>query len=284
MTGARWGLFALVAATGTVSAAAPKTSDLPSVALPGLPDTAKKPASIPADSQVPGVRIAGPGGTPLAPQTKTGKRRFVPAPGSSIEVSTDAPEASCVSVSLLGRDAFRANSMFLDRSEGVSPIRIETLREDGAGATLAIHDIWVDTVTLGVASNKKTEIPLARVATGPLGSSAYAFRDAATVQLVIPSGNNGQVQTGDGQFISASCATLRAELKSERGKAAVLSGFFMKQTPAVEAREGEPAIPPVAIRLGLSASLSQTSRDVDPVLSVVMRALDEIPTPQKRRP
>lgn len=280
---ARWGAFALVVAAGSVSAATPKTSELPTVTPPGLPDVASKPQSIPSTSVVSGIRVSGPGGAPLVPQVRKGRRSFVP-PGTSVEISTDAPEQSCVSVAVTGRDAFRATSMFLDRSEGVSPIRIETLREDASGAMLSVVDLWVDTGSLGVQQIKKTDIPLARVASGPLGSAAYAFREASSVQLVIPSGNNGQVQTGDGQFISASCATLRAELKSERGKSSVVSGFFMKQTPAVEAKEGEPAIPPMAIRVGLSASLSQTSRDVDPVLSVVVRALDEIPTPPKRRP
>lgn len=272
--------IAVVACAGSASGATPRTAELPLVQVPPLPDLSKKPDSIPAGSSVTGIRVAGPGGAPLAPPRKG--RRVMPPPGVSVEVSTDAPDQACVSVASAGRDGFRATSMFLDRSEGVVPVRVETLRE-GADAALAVVDLWVDTVTLGVQQAKRTELPLAKVASGPLGAAAYAFRDAAAVQLVVPSGNNGQVQTGDGQFISASCATLRTELKTERGKSAVVSGFFMKQTPAVEASEGQPAIPPMAIRLGLSASLSQTSRDPDPVLSVVVRALDEVPTPPKPR-
>lgn len=269
-------LAALVVGAGVASAAPPRAAELPLAQSPPLLEAAERPQAIPAGATVAGVRVVGARPPPA-------RRRAPPTPGTSVEVSTDAPDQACASVGTAGRDAFRATSVFVDRSEGVVPVRLETLRESPGGAALVVTDLWVDTASLGAQHARRVEVPLAKVATGPLGASVYAFRDAGTVQLIVPIDGSGQVQTSDGLFVSASCATLRAQLRSERGRAALVTGFFMKQTAAIDASDDQPAVAPVSVRVGLSASLSQTSRDPEPVLSVVVRALDELPAPPKPR-
>lgn len=280
----------LACASATAAPAArPALGDIPEAAVPELPVLDQRPASIAAGSSVGDLRVnAGPNNG-MPPPTHhghfRGKRAAVPTPAASTqaEITGEKPENVCVSVLVNGRDAFRSSSMFLESYEGVMPVRIESVKEAGDRATLSIVDAWVDPATLGAKEIRRVEVPLRRLATGPLGSSVYAFRSKNVVNLVVPAGMNGQLNASDGRVVSASCAVARAELPAERGKGATLTGFFTRQTPAIEAKDGLAAVPPMTIRVGLSASSSQTSRDPDPVISVVLRALDEIPPNVRQR-
>ncbi|MCC6648279.1 MAG: hypothetical protein IT374_22255 [Polyangiaceae bacterium] len=257
----------------------PRAGALPTAQLPPLPAPSSRPGSIPAGASVPGIRISGPAGGAVAVSKS---HRAPPVPGTSMEVTSDAGDDACLAIAQPGRDAFRSTSAIFDRSEGVVPVRVETLRDAGGVATLTVLDLWVDPLTLGVARAGRVELPLARIADSALGAVVFGFRASDSVHLVVPASQSGQVQTSEGQLISTSCATLRIDLAAARGKAAVVTGSFMKQTPAVPATETEPAVAPVAVRFGLAATLSQTSRDPEPVLSVVLRPLDELPAPPRQ--
>jgi hypothetical protein len=277
---------ACVASTVT-AASTPRVSiaDLPEAQLPASPALESRPASIPASSTLSELHVdLQPGAVPVpsrglssfARKGGAAQQAAAPSPPQQVSVGGLVPDA-CLSVVANGREAFRTSQVFLDSSEGVLPVRVETIKESAQGAELDVLDAWVDPSTRGVKEIKRTVIPLKKAASGPIGASAYAFRSGTTVSLIMPAGMNAQLVDSEGRFLSTSCQIARGELKVERGKGSTLSGLFTRMTVAQDAKDGLAAVPSMAIRIALSASASQLSADPDPILSVQLRALDEIP-------
>ena len=265
-------------------------ADLPEAELPGLPSLDRRPPSIPASSTVADLHVDGQAGaTPqqtrgLSSLARKGAAQAAPPPVPGVQASvTGSATDACVSVVAHGRETFRTTQIFLDSSEGVLPVRIESVKENAGTAELQILDVWVDPVTHGAQEIKRQIVPLKRAASGPLGAAAYAYRTGSAVTLVVPAGTSSQLVDSEGRFVTSSCQVARGELKVERGKGTTLSGFFTRMTAAQDAKDGLTAIPPMPIRIGLSASASQLSADPDPVLSVQLRALDEVPVQVQRR-
>lgn len=277
-------------ALAAVADAAPQKklvlADLPQGSVGGLPAMDKRPTELDGAGRVTGLNVApvGPGMAPQPRRTKKGKMLPPPptVPGQ-VQVQITGGEGTCVSVLVQGRDTFRSTPMFIDAAEGVLPVRLESITDKGDTASLTVIDAWVDPTSGGAKEIRRVDVPLTRVAEGPAGAPAYAFREGNVVQIVTPAGNNASLSNPDGQTVASSCGVLRGELAVEKGKAATLTGFFTHQTKAIEAKDGFAAVPPMAFRVAIAASASQTSRDPDPVLSFVVRPLDPIPEATRQR-
>jgi hypothetical protein len=277
-----------VALAGLADAAPTKKlllADLPQATVGGLPAMDKRPSEVDAAGRVAGLTISPVGPGMPAPPRRNKKGKMSPAPivPGQVQVQVAGNEGSCVSVLVQGRDTFRSTPMFVDASEGVLPIRVESITEKGDAASLTIVDAWVDPTSGGAKEIRHVDIPLAKVAQGPAGAPAYAFRDGNVIQLVTPAGSNAQLSNPDGQTFASSCGVLRGELAVEKGKSATMTGFFTHQTKPIEAKDGFAAVPPMAFRVAISASASQTSRDPEPLLSFVVRPLDPIPEMPRQR-
>lgn len=295
-------------------AAPPKVSykDLPLVEAMDLPALDKRPTSLAAGTTVEGIKVV---------QTHTNlpaskKRPARVLPGQvQVEVLGDTADVACLAVVANGRETFKSSAMFIDGAEGVMPIRSERLRESNGKAVLVLRDFWVDPLTLAAKEIATTEVQLTKVAAGPIDSAVWAFRSKRGLELVMPTGGNAQLSSSDGSFFNSSCAHLQATLpmeakdkpppppdakvdKADKGdkpekekpekdkaKGITIQGFFSKLTPLEEGNEktGEPPPPQRLIRIGVAASTSQSSKDPEPIVSVVLRALDEIPDPPKKR-
>jgi hypothetical protein len=276
-----------VPALGQGNAARPALSALPEGDV-SLPAEASRPSAIPATEQLSGIRIAqtgrgAPGGVPqasfagLAMRKHRGKMAPMPIPvNGQIELTMEGVPNACLAVSSPGRDTFRAAQLFLDAAEHVVPLRAERLEDSGGAAKLHVIDAWVDASTGGAREIRRTTIPLARLAEGPLGSVMYAFRSGASLRLVVPADGNAQIFMTDGRTLGATCGHIVADLQTERGKGSTLRGFVLRQAP-IEGGQ-------TPVRISVAASLSQTSLDAEPLLSATLRAMDPIPEPPRAVP
>jgi hypothetical protein len=147
-------------------------------------------------------------------------------------------------------------------SAGVHAIRIQRLLEKEGRSYLEVADAWVDAKTLGARLRERAEIPLARLARDPLGSDVFAFRDASRIWLIVDAPEGGVV-FGPNANARSTCGHVLASLEvSPKGAAlAVLVG-------ARGDADAEGVRPFSAVQV--SASVSRSSRDRDPVLSVTL--------------
>ncbi|WP_394823159.1 hypothetical protein [Pendulispora albinea] len=186
-----------------------------------------------------------------------GTPRHVPSPSSAgclLQGSTEPAEGQA--------DAAPQASL--------ASVRLEELVEPpltGAGsqgsASLDVEDFFVDGRTGGARSAARWSIPLQPIATiGLARTRIYAYRDDASVHLL--SRRSEAVNWFDvrDKSVDLSCAHMhiRLDLRDVNGprSSAIAAGwFFAKDAPK-----------PSPMHVHLSASLSRSSRDREPLLSV----------------
>lgn len=173
---------------------------------------------------------------------------------------------------------------------GVVAIHAERLVEQGGGAaTLETTDFWVDPGTRGTRVIGKNTIALTKVG-GVVGNvNVYAFRDEAKkmVHFVVSGPREDKNVRGgprwatleDGSTTHTSCGHLRVSLSTEDsgGQQAVVEADVRLPSPkklppdAVEskAKDGDDHLKETKRRqLQIQLSVSKTSRDKEPVLSI----------------
>ncbi len=173
----------------------------------------------------------------------------------------------------------------------VQAMHAERLVIDGERAVLETRDAWVDPLTRGARLVKKTDLPMARVASLVGGVSVFASRSEGRVQFVVHAPKRGQsggwgagllAERSDGESAnSQQCDHLRVALSATKGDAdtatvqlqAVLSdepsqtrqAQELQAMPQAPGRMRELRVREMAVHL----SSSWLSKDPAPVLSVV---------------
>ncbi len=173
----------------------------------------------------------------------------------------------------------------------VQAMHAERLVISGDHAVLETRDAWVDPLTRGARLVKKTDLPMARVASLVGGVSVFASRGGGRVQFVVHAPKRGQsggwgagllAERSDGENAnSQQCDHLRVGLSAEKGDAdsatvqlQVVLADEASQTPQALKFQAM-AEPPARLRelrvreMALHLSSSWLSKDEAPVLSVV---------------
>lgn len=173
------------------------------------------------------------------------------------------------------------------------PVHYERVVETATSATLESTDLWIDPQTLGLRLIGKGSVPLRHVGDAPGGVRFYVGRDDRPdgkhfVQFVVQRSKNTPFQEAqtargarsDGAIISAgACSHHRVALSADKGgENATLQ--FTTVLPPLGPNEHSSAPPlPSALpgqhvrdvrarTVRASFSVSQTSRDKDPILSL----------------
>ncbi len=154
---------------------------------------------------------------------------------------------------------------------------------DATHATLEWADAWIDPNTRGARLIKKGALPLRLMRELPGGGQVLAGRDAERVHVVVVTSPtpdkvnfSGRDQlltlTAAGMNNAAGCRHLRVGLRADKGAADNATVFMNVPLPALEdaaAKAKGSGTPSVRVRsLAVSASVSWSSRDAEPVVSV----------------
>jgi hypothetical protein len=190
-------------------------------------------------------------------------------------------------------------------------MRIERLdAQPGTEAALQVQDVWIDAATLGVRVASTARLPLARLAGGPGGFVVYGFRDGRNAHIVVPSASAMAFRDASGQTGTTTCGHIRLPLTAEPrsgSMALVMGAVRFPSKPRATAKHAElasprvpegtaasplqatstqPPAPPAAETrvVRVSASLSQTSQEREPVFSVALGWEDAEPQPTPVNP
>lgn len=167
------------------------------------------------------------------------------------------------------------DSLQLHRYRGYRP-RVQTVRAErlvqGERPQLLVEDFFVDVDTDQARRAGKTVVPLVPVAMDTQGFAVYAFREHHRINLVLSAPGASMV----GPTTSASqlgCGIRRVSLPNDaRNGVAMSFALGLPRTDRPERVENFQAYQrvPMERAVRVSVSLSQTSRDAHPVLSVTV--------------
>jgi len=224
-------------------------SSLPSGATPADAATTPLPLRLLAKENAAGIEV----------------RREPPHSESLLILSTPEPTAGCIARSPTG--PFGRNAS-IARDEHVGFVRIERLVD----STLAIDDFLVDARSRGTRSVGHVSIPLVPVASlGRTGERIYAYRDDDFVHLLWRTTQSIDWRDARNPVASVDCvhAHVRLDVSDVNGpKSSAFATGMMEPTRDLAGKTER-------ARFQLTASLSKSSRDPEPLLSVSVTFLDE---------
>jgi len=158
----------------------------------------------------------------------------------------------------------------------VRSFRYEAVVGEGDGATLAVSRGWYDRQSLGVRLIDKVEIPLTVLSKSP---AVYAYRDGATLDIVVPAAGLTDLATRDveGRLRSFACQHARVAVPLDVASGTAI--ITARVLPPPTASPG-PMLPGKGRRsvegqtkVQLSLSVTRTSRDVEPWVSLAVGIL-----------
>ncbi len=163
----------------------------------------------------------------------------------------------------------------LQRYEGYRP-RVQAVRAErllgGKRPRLVVEDFFVDIETDHVRRAAKVEVPLQRVAGDSEGFAIYAFREHHRINLVLSAPGASMVGPNT-NAARLGCGMRRVSLPNDARNGVALSfALALPRTDHPERVENFQAYQQVPMKkaVRVSVSLSQTSRDPHPVLSVTL--------------
>jgi len=261
-------LFVLVVASGVSMAGVASGSD--AAAPPGSLERASL-SAIPAASPnayAPAKSVKPPARIP-AKETAAGIRvdaQTSPAPQLRITSEPDAAGATaCLGLNVAMWPLF--DDVQLSPQNPVTFVRVERLIEQNGNAILTLEDVFIDPRTRGARSLGITSTALKPVAAfaADAGERVYAYRDDASVHLVWRTTKQVRWHDARGASASANCGHghLVLDAKDTNGpKSSVLA----MSSSSVTGWSGKPALR----QYRLTASLSKSSHDSEPILSVAV--------------
>jgi hypothetical protein len=244
--------------------ARPSWSSIPRATIPATPSHDGAPSALAATEQVAGFSVEN-NGTAGSPRV----RAFV---------DTTPARRSClagdVDFSIVADPTLRDRSTLAHMRLGVvTALRAERLVVDGKAASLEITDLWVDPRSRGIRVIQSVRLPLGVLARGPGGADVYAYRDAGDqLWVVVPMSGNATGVDGDGERVFSACGHARLSA-GQSGAQVAVSG-----NGQVHTRSTVPGQPPMAQGLRdllITITASRSSRDREPVVSVVMALTPE---------
>lgn len=271
----------LVASTRSAAAPVhPRFSALPVASIPAASVAGSAPASIERSESVDGFDVR----DAVQPSpSRPFANRIRAAKASRIPLVSVGPEPSDACLSSLPTPEFsgaraRVAAAFpvpvpsfvsgasgrMQVSGGVHALRLQRLVARSDRMDLEITDAWVDPETRGARLQGRVDIPLAELAKTPLGSRVFAFRDERRVWIVIEAPEHGDV-VGPTATARSRCGHMLTDL--EIGSKGAARSFFI-ETLASEKNRDDPRKRVSAFVL--SASISRTSRDAEPVISLTI--------------
>lgn len=247
-------LAASSALAAPAAPAPPRLSAVASAAFPALPELVKAPADIPAGERVDGLELQ------VAPWGGGNHTEIRAVAGQCLRgpmAWTDAPDKPVIS----SMDSLRAFARVL-------PVRTERLVQEKDGtAALEVQDLWVDPRSRAARLHATTRLPLTRLGAGPGGMGIYGLRASGALHVVVPAEQRGVVVDSQGGFHHMDCGHVRVALDPpEKGSGAMAQiATFAAPPPApIPVAEAAGQLRPLLI----TASLTQLSRDPEPVVSV----------------
>jgi hypothetical protein len=254
----------------------PKINQLPTLKIPA-PSTTSAPSSIPSsehDSQIftdftPAIY------TKYLKNSPKGRVPFVYQRNSYTTLTSPSGRGRCYAEA--NRFSIHQSpSMTVQSYQKVRTLRTQWIEESKSQAILHTHDFWVDGRTGGTREVKHEKTKLFRVVENAEHSYVYAYRDAKNVVFVFPKAVNGNLVTSDNRSFNAMCSVFFAQLPIPEGQGGTtLHGFLNRKVPNPDRHKKNQ--PPTIVRRTLfSASISQTSSDKEPILSVSLSFPDPL--------
>ena len=231
----------------------PRLSAVTAIAFPALPELAAAPAEIPAGERVDGLAFVPVfwGGNHIGIRAEDGKCLRGPLDW------TDAPDKPLSTIAISVRTFAR-----------VLPVRTERLvRSEDGSAALEVQDVWIDGRTRAARVHATARLPLTRLGAGPVGLPVYAARAGAALHVVVPTEHRGVTLDDQGGFRHVECQHVRVALEppGPGGGTMAQVSALAPSTPAPIPFDEKPGqLRPFTI----TASLTQLSRDPEPVVSV----------------
>jgi hypothetical protein len=308
-------LLGVLAAAPTAGATPPSWDSLPIAHLP-LAATQDGPTAIPASTPLPeDLRLfSAPNAAVIAVPRDIGASPQLTSltEANRAELRTEPGRSACVSFgNQVG--AFRQSMLYVYRDGTKTPVRVETLQERDGGAVLHVADFWVDAKTkAAVAAQPPVDVPLARV-TGPNEPAVYAYRvespapsqpaaassekanpatrpaagakpaaPTSTVVLVMGSSQRSNFRASSGRVLTSQCPIAFGEIDLQAGGGTVVGELtrrlMIEETlPSTAPAGAVPSRMPFDRNLSVTASVSQTSADPVPLLSIRTRWTTEMP-------
>lgn len=151
----------------------------------------------------------------------------------------------------------------------VVSVRAERLSLEG-GPALVVDDFFVDPAAAQVKREATRRLPLVKVADAPQGLAIYAFREHHQLHLVLTAPLATMIGP-NARPIPLGCGMSRVSLETT-GRSGVATSFAIGLPGSVEPERVEQfhAYDPIPMRraVRVSVSVSQTSRDPAPILSL----------------
>jgi len=148
-------------------------------------------------------------------------------------------------------------------------VRAERLSLDG-GPALVADDFFVDPASGNVRREVSRRVPLVKVADTPKGLTIYAFREHHQLNLVFKAPGSAMIGS-NANAIALGCGVSRVSLETA-GRTGIATSFAigLPESIAPERVEEFHAYNPIPLRraVRVSVSVSQTSRDPVPILSL----------------
>jgi hypothetical protein len=236
--------------------ARPSLSAMPSESLPAPLDARRAPASIPRTATLSGI---------TASTSRNWRKKQV--------LDLHAADRRCLNAGfLVPADGAKPSGRSMDQLApgGVKPLRTERLVVSEAGAAvLEIVDAWADPGSGGVSEAARSTVPLTVVARAG-GVTTYAFREGDALHLVVANPQQMMWRDDGGSTASSDCDHVRVRLELPQG----VGGTTVSVGGSVPATGEKPR----QRELEVSASLSRTTRDPEPVIAVSL-AFTEHPAP-----
>jgi hypothetical protein len=307
----------LVGATLSASTAAATPPSWAALPVANVPVLAAKdgPASIPATATMPDdLRLfPAPNAALIAVPRDGGDSPQLGGltPANRAELRSEPGRSACVSYgSQVG--SFRQSMLYVYKDRSTAPVRVETLQERGNAATLHIADFWVDAKTkAAVAAQPPIDLELTRI-TGPDEPAVYAYRverepppptvtaaasganpapgpaakvppsPSSTVVLVVGAAQRSNFRLSSGRVVSSQCKIAFGEIDVQAGGGTVVGELtrrvMIEETlPPTAAPGAIPTRMPLDRNLTITASVSQTSSDPVPLLSIRTHWTTELP-------
>ena len=154
----------------------------------------------------------------------------------------------------------------------VHPFRYERLVRGPERAYLEVVDVWLDAKTQGARIHQRSEVPLARLAQGPLGIEVFGFRDKEHVWMIASVPERGAAIRARTSGLTA-CGHVRTSLKLKNSGSATnvligMNGERPRTDNELANRARLAGDAPAFSAVGIAASVSRLSRDSEPVVSV----------------
>lgn len=278
-------MLALAVASPANAAEMPRYSELPIGRVTAPKDTPSAPRSVRSGESAPGFHLMYPYPGALGVSSS-----------SSPSVPERAGDATCfasMGAGLLDWNHLAWKVPLYSRKPQVVLVHSERVVENGGVTSLESVDAWVDEKTRGIRVAARGTLPLRQIATGPGGIRVFAARDEREdgrrfVQFVVVHPKDAPVSALSARMITPSigsapsvCGHHRVAVPVTRdGDAAVVQlTAVLPDLPPGEPSSARPLPPPPAIpghswkdvrarRIRAQFSVSQTSRDPEPVLGM----------------